>query len=268
MSGQLGRWFQPVDADPDATARLFLFPCAGGNAQMYADWHAMFPPDIATQAVQFPGRLDRLADPAYTSMEPLIEATTEAFLAELDDRPYGFFGHSMGALLAYRTALALAEETGTGPVLIASAGWAPEGFATPTLDKLQLSPEELIAWVVSLGSLPEAIYRNPDVLALTIPPTRADLAAYMDYTDDGARMSCPVVTYSGRDDPLVATSSMASWAQRGTGHLSNCEFEGGHFFIYHAAMAIATDLTRHIRRTIMLSKGESQSREHRLQQAG
>lgn len=265
--GGAGRWFQPTDAEPSAAARLFLFPCAGGNTQMYQDWHAIFPPDIATQAVQFPGRLDRLAEPAHTRMEPLIEAMTEAFLAELDGRPYAFFGHSMGALLAYRLALALTEETGIGPVLVASAGWAPEGFATPTLEQLELSQEELIAWVVSLGSLPEALYRNPDVLALAIPPTRADLAACIDYVDDGARMACPVVTYTGRADPLVAASAMASWIPRGTGHLGNCEFEGGHFFIYHAAQAISADLTRHIRRTITLSKGENRDREHRLQQA-
>jgi surfactin synthase thioesterase subunit len=243
------RWFRSADADADAAARLFLFPCAGGTAQMYQDWHAMYPPDIATCALQFPGRLDRLAEPAYTTMESFIEAMTEAFLGELDDRPYAFFGHSMGALLAYRMAVALDRETGTGPVLVASAGWAPEGFATPTLEQLQLSQEELVNWVISLGSLPEALYRNPDVLALTLPATRADLAVCIDYADDGAAMSCPIVTYSGKDDPLIATSSMASWAARGTGHLGNCEFEGGHFFIYHAAQAIANDLTRHIRRT-------------------
>src|SRR5260370_1154809 len=122
------RWFQPADVDPDAAARIFLFPCAGGNAQTYPEWHEM--------------------------------------------------------------------------------------------------------------------------LTLTIPPTRADLAACIDYTDDGARMSCPVVTYTGKDDPLVASGAMASWASRGTAHLGNCEFPGGHFFIYHAALGIATDLTRHIRRTI------------------
>ena len=255
----LGRWFRPADADPDAVARVFLFPCAGGNAGMYQDWPAMFPPDIAIQSVQFPGRLDRLAEPAYTAMDPLIEAMTEAFEPELDGRPYAFFGHSMGALLAYRMALALERETGTGPVLIASAGWAPEGFATPTLEVLQRSQDELIEWVVSLGSLPEALYRNPDLLALLIPPTRADLAACIDYTDDGARMSCPVVTYSGKDDPLVSPGAMASWASRGTGLLGNCEFEGGHFFIYHAAQAIATDLTRRIRRTIVTQSADRAS---------
>ncbi len=244
------RWFQPADVDPDAAARIFLFPCAGGNAQTYREWHAMFPPDIATQAVQFPGRLDRRAEPAHTEMGTLLEAMTEAFEAELDGRPFAFFGHSMGALLAYRMAVALERETGTGPVLVASAGWAPDGFATPTLEQLQLSEDELVDWVVSLGSLPEAIYRDPEMLTLTIPPTRADLAACIDYTDDGARMSCPVVTYTGKDDPLVASGAMASWASRGTAHLGNCEFPGGHFFIYHAALGIATDLTRHIRRTI------------------
>lgn len=242
-----GSWFQPEQADPDAELRLFMFPFAGGNTSMYHDWADLLPDDVAMQAVQLPGRADRYDEPPFTEMAPLVDAMREAFLSELDDRPYAVFGHSMGAMLAYRLAVAL-DKDGQGPALLGSAGWAPEGFATPTREQVELPQDELVRWVVSLGSVPAQLYQNPEVLALTMQPTRADLRICMDYQDDGSPISCPVATYSAGSDPLMDSTAMNSWRPRCTRFLGNCEFPGGHFFIYHEALNIATDLVRHLRR--------------------
>jgi surfactin synthase thioesterase subunit len=248
----LQRWLQPAEADPEAAARLFLFPYAGGNAaRMQRDWQDLFPADIAVQSLQLPGRLDRRAERPFTKMAPLVHAMCEAIAAEVDDRPYAFFGHSMGALLAYRVAVAMEQETGTGPALIASAGWSPEGFAMPTREQIDLPQDELVKWIIGLGSVPPALYQDEELLALTLPATRADLTACLDYTDDGAHVGCPVVTYSGKSDPLVVSDAMQAWAARSPAYLGNCEFPGGHFFIYDAALAIASDLTRHLRRSVV-----------------
>jgi surfactin synthase thioesterase subunit len=242
-------WFQPQESDPEAPIRLFLFPYAGAGAPMYRDWHTLFPDDVAVQALQLPGRLDRRAEPLHTDLNSLLDALCEAFAAELDGRPYGLFGHSMGALLAYRVGLTLEKELGAGPALLASAGWAPLGFAMPTEEQINLPQTELVDWIVGLGSVPEELYRDPDLLALTLPATRADLSASLGYVDDGAMVSCPVVSYSGRSDPLISKAGMTSWAERSPRYLGNSEFPGGHFFVYAEALAIASDLTRHLRRS-------------------
>lgn len=245
----LARWFQPDVADPQAGLRLLLFPYAGGNApRMQREWQDLFPSDVAVQSLQLPGRLDRRSEPPFQRMEPLIEAMCEAIAAEVDDRPYGFLGHSMGALLAYRVAVAMARDGDRGPVLVASAGWSPEGFAMPTQEQIDLPTDELVRWIISLGSVPAELYQNSELLALTLPATRADLVVCMDYADDGARVACPVITYSGQSDPLVASDAMKAWAARCPVFLGNREFPGGHFFIHDAALAIATDLVGHLRR--------------------
>lgn len=246
----MSSWFHPPETDPDAAVRLFLFPYAGGGAPMYRDWYALFPADVAVQAVQLPGRLDRRAEPPHTDMESLVKAACEAFTEELDGRPYGVFGHSMGALLAYRVAVAMARDHGQPPVLLASAGWSPEGFATPTQEQIDLPQDELVDWIVGLGSVPPELYRDPEVLALTLPATRADLTACLSHADDHAPIPCPVVTYTGRTDPLVDRAAMRSWIPRTPNYLGNSEFPGGHFFIYDATLAIAADLTRHLRRSV------------------
>ncbi|MGW3402309.1 thioesterase II family protein, partial [Streptomyces zhihengii] len=97
-----GQWFHPVEPSPDASVRLFLLPHAGSGAIIYRDWEKLLPADIAAQAVTLPGRHNRRTETMYEDWDPLVEALHEAVLDELDDRPFAFFGHCLGAQLAFR----------------------------------------------------------------------------------------------------------------------------------------------------------------------
>ncbi|MFJ1996506.1 alpha/beta fold hydrolase [Streptomyces sp. DASNCL29] len=244
----LGRWFQPAETDPEAASRLFLFPHAGSGASIYRDWPPLIPGDIAHQTVQLPGRQDRLGEETFVEMVPLVEALCEALLAELDDRPYAFFGHCLGAQLAYRIAVELEARGERGPVLLGASGWAPEGFLTVTLEQANMPEEELLAWIRSLGSVPKEIMDDPKALATVIPAMRADLAVVASYVDDAARVPCPVATYSGRSDQLMQHGAMESWTPRTPSYLGNSEFQGDHFYINDNALAVVSDLVRHLRR--------------------
>ena len=95
-----GHWFHPVEPSPDASIRLFLLPHAGSGAIIYRDWERLLPPDISPQAVTLPGRHNRREEETYENFWPLLEALHEAVLNDLDDRPFAFFGHCLGAQLA------------------------------------------------------------------------------------------------------------------------------------------------------------------------
>ncbi len=243
-----GRWFQPAEVDSDAALRLFLFPHAGSGASIYKDWPALLPADVAYQCVQLPGRQDRRDEETFTEMKQLVDALHDALVTELDDRPYAFFGHCMGAQLAYRLAVEIERAGGRGPVLIGASGWAPEGFLTVTLDQAYMPEQELLDWIRTLGSVPKEIMDNPEALAMVIPAMRADLAVVASYVDDEAGIRCPVATYSGRSDQLMQPGAMASWVPRTPHYLGNSEFPGDHFYINSNALAITGDLLRHARR--------------------
>ncbi|HZN18231.1 MAG TPA: alpha/beta fold hydrolase [Micromonosporaceae bacterium] len=245
-----GRWFEPAEVDPDAALRLFLFPHAGSGVTIYKEWGGLLPPSIGHQSVQLPGRQQRLAEPGYAKMPELLTALHEVVTAELDERPYAFFGHCMGAQLAYRLAGAIERSGRPGPVLVAASGWAPEGFRTPTLEHSQLPESELKEWIIALGSLPENVYEDPQLLALVIPALRADLAVCATAPDDNVVVSCPVVSYGGRSDPLMLPGAMGSWPARTRQYLGNSEYPGGHFYIEEHALAVTADLTRHLRRLV------------------
>ncbi|TMM38937.1 MAG: thioesterase [Actinobacteria bacterium] len=244
-----GDWLRPAEVDPAARLRLFLLPYSGAGASAYHGWAALFPADVAVQAVQLPGRQDRLAEAPYTDLAALVEALCEVLDAECDGRPYGLFGHSMGGLLAYRVAVALERDGGPAPALVAPSGWAPEGFRT-VADLVDAPDAVLVNRLAELGMgvdgspdpRPDVGYHDPAVLAVALPTIRADLAVCAGYRDDRARLRGPLVTYSGAGDPLLAPGAVASWPTRSAAYLGDRRFPGGHFFLHEHALPIATDL--------------------------
>jgi surfactin synthase thioesterase subunit len=85
------------------TLRLFCFPHAGGGPSTYRHWHRALSPHVSVWPVAVPGRESRAGEAGFTGVESLVTAL-ESELAEPLTQPHVFFGHSMGALIAYRLA--------------------------------------------------------------------------------------------------------------------------------------------------------------------
>ncbi|MGQ0838306.1 thioesterase II family protein [Actinokineospora sp.] len=249
-----GSWFENAAGRHDAPLRVFLLPHAGSGGTIYRNWGGLLPPDFAQQIVCIPGRERRFAETAFMDIEPLVEALYEAILDELDDRPYAFFGHCLGAQLAYRVGVAMRRDGERGPILIGASGWSPEGFQQSTYEQAMMPEPDLIEWMKTLGSFPAEVYGDPQVMAMIIPALRADLAVVSTYVDDGAEVDVPLVSYSGKSDPLMAPRAMDSWQTRTTEYLGNSEFTGDHFYIDNPdhAVAVTADLTRHLQRRLAL----------------
>jgi surfactin synthase thioesterase subunit len=243
----MGEWVQPADTAGPAGMRLVLFPYAGAGVAAFRPWLRLMPPGVSAQVVQLPGREERLGEPVVTDVDTAVARITAELAGTPDRRPYALFGHSTGALLAYRTALALERETGYAPTVLGASGWAPEGFAVPCAELAELPAERLLTRVRELGwappGLPDAALRT-----LVLPALRADLALCAGYRDDGAAVSCPVVGYAGAVDHLLPIRSMASWVGRTPRYLGTRTFPGGHLFPREHPVRIVTDLITLLRR--------------------
>lgn len=238
------RWLHPADTDPDAAARLLLFHHSGGNATMYRHWPAWLPRDVCAQAVQLPGRQERAAEPVFRRLGPLVAALLEVIGPDLDERPYALFGHSMGALLAYRVAVEVQAAGRPAPALLAVSGWAPEGFAAPTPP-----PGEELRALRRLGdALPPQLDDDQTALAAVARAMAADAAVCADYTDDHAAIGAPIAAYAGRDDRLLPPDAMRSWAARTPRYLGCRTFPGRHYYLREHAAAVAADVAGQLRR--------------------
>ncbi|GHF32744.1 hypothetical protein GCM10010218_12260 [Streptomyces mashuensis] len=244
-------WFSAADPSLDAQAQLFLFPHAGGTALTYRNWAATVPSHTECRALQLPGRQERLDEPVFTRLGPLLDGLREALEAELDGRPYVLFGHSFGALLAYRLTVEIEREGGQGPELLGVSGWAPGLEASKQLDGVaEMSDEEILARVAEFGLVPDELSVGRDMLASVMPSLRGDFVVASDYAEDGAGVSCAVAAYGGTDDPTLGPGALDAWAGRTPEFLGATEFPGDHFYLFEHALAVQNSLDRHLRRRL------------------
>src|SRR5690349_2609819 len=108
------KWIVCQEPNPDASVRLFCFPYAGGSASAFRTWATHIPPYIEVCAIQLPGHETRLREPLMTSLPPLTCALADA-LAPYLDKPFTFFGHSMGAIICFELARKLRKLQWPGP---------------------------------------------------------------------------------------------------------------------------------------------------------
>src|SRR5215470_223095 len=100
---EIASWVQRRHVRPDAALRFFCFPYAGGTAGSFYGWEADLPTDVELCPVQLPGRENRLSEAPLTRMVDVVRKLGQV-LPPLLDRPFAFFGHSMGARIAFEVA--------------------------------------------------------------------------------------------------------------------------------------------------------------------
>jgi medium-chain acyl-[acyl-carrier-protein] hydrolase len=235
-----------IRANPQAQFRLFCFPYAGGGASIYHSWSRGLPAAIDVCAVQLPGRESRIKEPLFTSLPPLIDALSRE-LAPFFDKPFAFFGHSMGALISFELARYLRRMQQPGPAqLFVSAYGAPQ--LPPSREMLHnLSTPEFLRSVFRMGGTPPAVLLNKELVSLMLPVLRADFTVYETYIYTREEpLVCPITAFGGEQDMLVTTRELQDWREQTHGTFKLSTLPGNHFFLQDSQQQllqiIASDL--------------------------
>ena len=225
--------------------RLVCFPHAGGNAQLFHGWPARLPDDVELLAVRCPGRQERLTEPFVEDMATLADAVTAALLPRLD-RPLALFGHSMGASVAYETALRLEHRHGVVPRrLVVSARSAPHR-SRPTGLHLR-DDDELVAGVRRLGSLGSEAYDIPELRELLLPALRADYRVIEGYRPASPPVPtrAPITACLGHDDPGCDPDDVQAWSElTRTRDFALRTYPGDHFYLAAHEAELVADITK------------------------
>jgi surfactin synthase thioesterase subunit/glycosyltransferase involved in cell wall biosynthesis len=215
-------WFPGADAIEGR--RLFWFPHAGGG-------QAPGLSRIGGVGVRLPGRESRLAEAPFERMAPLIAALADAIDPYVGG-PYAFFGHSMGAVVAFELARELRRRGKPLPaILIASAARAPQ-FRRNHVPPPAPSRERLIEELRSLEGIPSEVLDDPAVLRAILPALEADTELYRNYVySEDAPFAFPIRAYAGADDPNIRREHLEGWREQTTGPFAVHVFPGGHFYL-------------------------------------
>lgn len=222
-----GSWLIHRPADSNPARRLFCFPYAGAGAGSYFEWRSLLPRDVDLVVIQLPGRENRLREPLATDMGCVISAVVNE-MAPLLDRPFTFFGHSFGALLAYECCVALQRSGHSQPHRLVASAANPPGW-------VQHLPRQLVH-DVALTRLRERLgWRNiddmdPDITAFALEVLDADLAMVRNHRFTPTVLPLHLTVVGAVDDPIVNSQAWPQWACFASSH----EFvttRGGHFFV-------------------------------------
>ncbi|MFL6253976.1 MAG: thioesterase II family protein [Pyrinomonadaceae bacterium] len=240
------QWFKSPAPNSRSRVRLFCFPYAGGSAAIFHHWSRSLPHDIEVCPVMLPGRGSRMREPPLTRLSTLVEQLARAIEPYLD-KPFAFFGHSMGAFIGFELARSLRRQAGVEPAhLFVSGCRAPQLPDSQPL-AYDLPDHEFIEYLRELNGTPEEMLGHPELMALMMPLLRADFEAVSTYVyADDAALSCPISAYGGLRDATTTREDLAPWSELTTGRFVLRMFDGDHFFIQHAAPLLLATLSREL----------------------
>lgn len=227
-----GNWVIGGNRTQSAAARLFCFPYAGGGASVFFSWSEKLQTDVDVCRVQLPGRENRFGDAAFRSMEPLVDALARVLRPYLD-RPFAFYGHSMGALIGFELAHRMRQEYGLGPACLFSASYGAPQLPCEEPNIHHLPDDELANAIRQrYNSIPEEVKDHPELLEMMIKVLRADMELYETYEYvEREPLNCPVWALGGEQDRELCEADLLAWGQLTRGPFDVQMFPGDHFFL-------------------------------------
>jgi surfactin synthase thioesterase subunit len=227
-------WLHRFLARADADLRLFCFPYAGVGAVVFRGWAERLPSRVDVYGIQLPGRTSRMNEPAMTDLASMAGALATVMMPALD-RPFAFFGHSMGAIVACEVAHALRRCGGPQPAhMFVSARRPPH--VPPTEPPLHPLPDaEFVEELARrYGGIPTAVRNEPELLALLLPALRADIAALERHEPvQRPPLEFPITALGGTDDALTPREQLDAWRATTRSDFRVRQFPGGHFYLEH-----------------------------------
>ncbi|UVT14309.1 MAG: thioesterase [Nitrospira sp.] len=227
------RWIvthRPVESG----MRLFCFPYAGAGASAFRNWaDSEFLPDIEVCAVQLPGREARITEPPVGDLPQLVQMLRQAMEPYLD-RPFAFFGHSIGALVSFELARELRRSGGIEPTHLFVSG-CPAPHLPCSEQIYDLSEEGFLERLYRFNGTPVEVLNHPELMHMMLPALRADFALRDRYLyREEPSLSCPITSFGGMSDVHVDALMLRGWRQHTRERYQLWLFQGDHFFLRSA----------------------------------
>jgi medium-chain acyl-[acyl-carrier-protein] hydrolase len=241
--------------------RLFCFPYAGAGPSIYQSWQPALGPNVKVVPVQLPGREQQLGHAPFDRLIPLVEDLTRTLRPQFD-KPFAFFGHSMGALLSFEVARQLRRTCALLPAhMFVSAHRAPH-LPDPHPPIHSLSDSHFLEELCRLNDAQTEVLRNPELTAVLMTTLRADFAACETYTYSAEDpLPCPVVAIGGLQDRLTRREELAAWQEQTSSTFMLRMIPGDHFFLNTARSLLLMMIAEDLRYLLQSSHGSPETPE-------
>lgn len=242
----MSSWFQTFGSNAGAPRRLFCFPYVGGAASVFRRWPQRFGEALEILALQLPGRENRMSEPPFTDMHDVVARVADEIAPMLAAKPFAFFGHSMGGVLAFELVRELRRRGLPLPSrLFVSGSSAPQvaDFADPP--RHTMPDDELVVELRRLGGTPEEFLADEELLAILLPTLRADFSLFDTYRyPEGEPLPVPISVFGGLEDFALPEEKLEGWRLQTTAAVTMKMFPGDHFFLHAYEPAVTREIGR------------------------
>lgn len=220
----------------DGRRQLFLFHFAGGSSYSF-DFMRPFLTEFEILPLELPGRGNRIREKLIENFEDAANDFVNRILRLLKGGNFVFYGHSLGALFAFRVCQLL-ENRNILPQYIVVSGNAGPGIALDK-DLNELEKEDFISELIKLGGIPAEIAEEPEIIDFFLPILRADfeMANKETFKIEGG-INTPIYALMGNEEET--SNEIENWKNYTIGDFQSRIVKGNHFFIYEQVETVAT----------------------------
>jgi surfactin synthase thioesterase subunit len=203
-------------------------------------------PGIEVSALQYPGRQDRHTERRIHDIGELADRLHEVIAPGWREGT-AFFGHSMGAILAFEVARRLERKDGISPAALIVSG--RRGPSTERIETVHRRPDAgLVGELQVLSGTDTAMLDDEDFVRMVLPAMRSDLTAIENYRYDmGPPVSCPILALTGDHDPKTTVEEVENWARHTSGPFDLKVYPGGHFYLNDRAAEVIETISGFLR---------------------
>jgi medium-chain acyl-[acyl-carrier-protein] hydrolase len=254
MTKTTDAWFQISPPREQVDLKIFCFPYAGGTTLVFRKWADLLPPTVQVIPVELPGRGARLQEPPFVNLPALVD-DLEGAIRPLLDKPFVFFGHSMGAIIAFELARSLRRSYDRGPRALFVAGHRAPQIPKSKPATYHLPEGEFIEELIRLQGTPKEVIEHVELMGIMIPLLRADfqLIQTYEYFAD-TPLECPIVVYGGLQDHDVPRDKLLLWKELTSSRFALHMLPGDHFFIRSSQAHLLGSLARELREVGICSR--------------
>jgi medium-chain acyl-[acyl-carrier-protein] hydrolase len=186
-----------------------------------------------------------------------VHAATQALSPYLD-KPFGFFGHSMGAIISFEVSRLLRREYGRQPAYIFVSGRRAPQIPCAGPITHNLATPAFIEELRRLNGTPGEVIENPELMKLMLPIIRADfeVCETYDYIPEPP-LNCPIAAFGGLQDEDVSIGHLEGWRLQTTGPFSLHLFRGDHFYLHRSQSLLIKAISQELLRCNKADKPET-----------
>jgi surfactin synthase thioesterase subunit len=212
---------------------------------MFNVWSNLLLPEVELFLIHLPGRDKRINEQPARDLLPLAHTLATA-LHPYINKPFAFFGHSMGGLLAFETIRQMRHQQAPQPVHLFISARYPPHKADPYANLYRLSEPEFINRTENLfGAMPEIVRQDQEVLHLFLSIMRADFTMLGTYPYiHEPPLGFPISVFGGTRDKSVTEESLAAWREQTSAAFELQMFHGEHFFIQSSRAALVEQIKK------------------------